>query len=193
MRTFNMAILAIATATIPHAALAQDAAQWTGPYAGLSFGHVDADIQLVTIRETFGGDGGFGGFIGYDYAVADNIVVGGELALFDTEVSPDTENGGTGILENLSAANFRIGYAKGNALFYGGIGYMVSGLESTAGIADPSNGSGISVTMGLEAFVADDVTLRADVTKATLENFESVAPGYKVETTSMRIGMAYRF
>ena len=193
MRKLSLAISAIIATTLPQITTAQDAAQWTGPYVGLSFGYVDADERQDSTREIFGGDGGFGGFAGYDYAVTDTIVIGGELMLFDTEVSPDTADGGSGILENLSNAMVRVGYAKGNTLFYGGVGYMFADLESTFVLAGPSNGAGASVTLGIEAFVAEDITLRADITRSTLEDFELTADGFNVRTTSMRLGVAYRF
>lgn len=186
-------IAALSAAVLPTATQADDAAQWTGAYVGLSGNMTDANLLLLTTREGFGGDEGFGAFAGYDYAVSPNIVVGAEVALYDTEVYPDRQNFASGILQNLRAVNARVGYARGNTLFFAGMGYMVADLESVAGIASPSDGAGLSGFVGIEGFVTDQITIRLDITRATLSDFESTAPGFEVEVTGARVGVAWRF
>ena len=193
MRQPHLTRLVLALVAAPQALLAQDAAQWQGFHAGLSFGYTDADETLESTRESAGGDESFGVYAGYDYAVTEQIVIGAELALYDNEVKPDTDDGGSTILENLSAINIRAGYATGTTLFYGGIGYMFSDLESTFGLVGASDGDGVSITLGVEAFVAENITLRADITRSELTGYEFTADGFEVRTTSMRLGAAYRF
>jgi opacity protein-like surface antigen len=81
---------------------------WTGPYAGLSFG-------TANIKSDNGDTdtGAYSGFLGYDYDFGD-FVVGGEYEFLDGN---DTSFGGVDV-NNMQRLKLKGGYDLGQALVY---------------------------------------------------------------------------
>lgn len=130
-------------------ALAED---WTGPYAGFSFGYADADGP-----DGIGGnDTAFGPHIGYDYDFG-NFVLGGELEYNRLNLDlGDSE----GSLDSVSRLKLRGGYDFGPAL-----GYVVVGTAraETSGDSDTAAVYGIGVAYPLsDRFVISGEALRQD-------------------------------
>ena len=70
--TLKNVLFAAALVTVPAASFAND---WTGAYAGAQIGGSDIDVDGAAEVD---GDGYLFG-LGYDFPVADNITIGGEL------------------------------------------------------------------------------------------------------------------
>lgn len=108
---------AIAAATIATPALAQDAAPFTGPRAGVTMGY-----------DKFDGEEGFayGVTAGYDLALAPRVTGGVEVSLGDTTV----DGAGVDASRDL-AASLRLGFvATPRILAFGKVGYASTRVET---------------------------------------------------------------
>ena len=185
-------LAAIIAAALPAAAQAQDAQQWQGFYGGLSMDHVAPDVTAGAIGIGLSSDLGVGVFAGYNQAVGNNFVVGGELSygagtshdlvvpLIDVELQDRIE---------LSA---RAGYATGNTLLYGSLGYMqadygvpIAGFEDTA--------SGMTLGLGMETMLAENWSLRLDYEHAVLQPDDPILGGVELEADTLSLGVAFHF
>lgn len=110
-------IAAIAAVTVSAPALAQDAAPFTGPRAGVTLGY-----------DKYQGEEGvsYGVSAGYDLAAAPGITAGVEVTLGDSTV----DGGGADLSRDL-AASLRLGYvATPRVLAFGKVGYASSRIEA---------------------------------------------------------------
>ena len=138
-------------------ALAED---WTGAYAGFSFGYADVDGP--------GGSGGndftFGPHIGFDYDFG-TFVLGGELEYNRLNLDLGRSEGS---LDSMSRLKLRGGYDFGSAL-----GYVVVGTAraDTSGSNDTAAVYGIGVAYPInDRFVISGEALRQDFDDATRSN-----------------------
>ncbi|MBJ7440333.1 MAG: porin family protein [Sphingopyxis sp.] len=115
MKTVIFAAIAAACVSAP--ALAQDAAPFTGPRAGVTLGYDNAGDE----------DGfAYGVTAGYDLALAPRITGGVEVSLGDTTV------GDSGVeLSRDLAASLRVGFvATPRVLAFGKVGYATTRIET---------------------------------------------------------------
>ncbi|MTH98500.1 MULTISPECIES: outer membrane protein [Alphaproteobacteria] len=159
------ALLLVGTAP----AFAED---WTGAYAGFSFGYTDADGP----NGSSGNDTTFGPHIGYDYDFGD-FVLGGELEYDPLNLSLGSE----GSLDGVTRLKLRGGYDFGPAL-----GYVVVG----AARADTSNDSDTAAVYGIgvaypigENFVISGEALRQNFSDVTRSNGDLDANTFNLRTT----------
>ncbi len=143
------ALLAAALTLVAGQALSED---WTGAYAGFSFGYADADGS----SGAGGSDFGFGPLVGYDYDFG-SFVLGGELEY--NRLNLDLGRG-EGSLDSMARLKIRGGYDFGSAL-----GYVVVGTSraDTSGDNDTAAVYGIGVAYPIsERFVISGEALRQD-------------------------------
>lgn len=149
---------------------------WTGAYAGFSFGYLDADGPSGAGDS----DVGFGPLIGYDYDFG-NFVLGGELEYNwqDLDLGRDA-----GTLDGVARLKLRGGYDFGATL-----GYVVVGT-ARAETSDDSDtaavyGIGVAYPLG-DRFVISGEALRQDFNNIT----ES---GGDLDTNVFNLRTTFRF
>ncbi len=137
-------------------AFAQD---WTGAYAGFSFGYAEADGPAGSS----GDNTVFGAHIGYDQDFG-NFVLGGELEYNRLSLNLSQDQGS---LDSMTSVKLRGGYDFGGAL-----GYVVVGAARAETSADSDTaavyGIGVAYPIG-ENFVISGEALRQnfdDVTRS---------------------------
>ena len=143
---------AICIAALCVAAFPATAEDWTGAYAGFSFGYADVDGS----GGADGGDFGFGPHIGYDHDFG-KLVLGGEFEYNRLNLDLGESEGR---LDSMSRLKLRGGYDFGSAL-----GYVVVGTAraSTSGDSDTAAVYGIGVAYPLnDRFVISGEALRQD-------------------------------
>lgn len=178
------------TATLSHGVQAQDALAWQGFHAGLQVSSVDPDITGSSIDADRAG--GYGLFAGYDHALGDNWVVGGELSYGrsgDHTVSP-----AVGIaLENAITLSARAGYAFGGTLVYGRLGFQQMDVTPTTGAIDWT-AEGAVFGLGVEQMLSENISARLEYTRSDLDlSGTGVPAGVGLSNDSVSLGIAYRF
>ena len=151
-------------------ALAED---WTGAYAGFSFGYADASGP----NGSDGDDLSFGPHIGYDYDFG-NFVLGGELEY--NRLSLDLGQS-EGSLDSMSRLKLRGGYDFGSAL-----GYVVVGAARADTSADSDTAAvyGIGVAYPInDRFVISGEALRQNFDNVTRSNGGLDANVFNLRTT----------
>lgn len=187
------ALAAIAATT----AQAQDAGQWEGFYAGLATNIISPEFDNAALMVPLQEGTGFGAFGGYNYAVGSNFVVGAEVGLggpvsFQTSLgNPDFE------FDNVVNARVRGGYAVGNALIYGSLGYQQANYGATAGLSTEGTADGIVYGLGVEVLLVDNVSFRMDYT-STHMNLEDgtivgATGGEQIDANAVGLGIALHF
>ena len=129
------ALLSVLLIPAAQVALAED---WTGPYAGFTFGYADADGPGGSGSNS----GSIGANIGYDLDLG-SFVVGGELEYDRLNLDLGASEGS---LDSVSRVKLRGGYEFGRAL-----GYVVVGAAraNTSGDSDTAAVYGIGVACQL--------------------------------------------
>lgn len=147
---------AIAAAAVSAPAIAQDAAPFTGPRAGVTAGYdsfLDADGFA------------YGLTAGYDVEVTSGVTFGPEVSFGDTT----TGNGGGEISRDL-AASVRLGYVLNpQLLVFGKVGYANTRLE----FSNSNNGSsveGVRFGGGLEYAVNGNTYISAEYQRTEYED-----------------------
>ncbi|WP_071675222.1 outer membrane protein [Nioella nitratireducens] len=168
---------------------------WSGPYAGLTFGMTGGDMS--TTPPSPGNDlndgTAIGGILGYNYQNG-ALVYGGELGLHsfnDTYVVPGVGNDDT--IDTAVDLRGRVGYAVGRSLIYGAAGYSWADMSINGG-ADGASLTGPSLGIGVDYMVTDNVFLGLDYTRRFLEgdnDLNTFSIDSNVDTVSLRAGFRF--
>lgn len=189
--------IALASAVAASGASAQDANQWTGFYAGFATNIISPEFDNSTAMVPLQEGTGFGLYGGYNYAIGDNFVVGAEVgysgpASFQTALgSPDFE------FDNVVNARVRGGYALGNALVYGSVGYQMVNYGASGAISTDGSADGLVYGIGLEMLLADNVSVRLDYTSTHMNPEAGTLPGVpgdaQIDANAVGLGVALHF
>ena len=185
---------ALALVLASPAALAQQAPNWTGLYAG-----AHAGVGAGSIRGGSANGGLVGGQVGLN-AQADRIVLGVEGDLTSSGFEHKGFNGGGQTFRQkwVGTIRGRAGYAFDQVMPYATIGLAGAGSE----ISDFSGKSekrtlGWAVGGGVEGKITDRVTVRGEVIHYALgtATFSTPAAAYRLDTRAnvLRAGLNYRF
>lgn len=134
---------------------------WAGGYAGILTGYGWGDGEVAGVDESFDG-ARFGGFVGYNWDLGNQLVVGLEGDLNydwneETVLGADVKTG-----MNWSARG-RIGYAMDRALLYAAGGYTGTNIEADgAGGSDDDTLHGWTIGGGVDYAVTDRVFTRLE-------------------------------
>ncbi|WP_292291090.1 outer membrane beta-barrel protein [Marivita sp.] len=142
---------------------------WTGGYAGLSFGELSADIDDFDDSEAV-----YGVFGGYDYDFG-RFVLGGEL---DYQAGEDIALGGVEV-DDVIRAKLRGGYDFGRTLFYGTVGAAHLGT-------DIGDDTGIVGGVGIEYKVTDQFSVGGEYLAHRFEDFDDTDVDVDADTVSIR-------
>lgn len=155
---------------------------WTGGYAGLSFGRHEADMTIETEGGEVGGsvdDTGLGAFVGYLYDMGD-YVVGGELS-YDTADFDGTDG-------DLIRLRGRLGYDAGNWMPYATLG-MAHAKLSAGG--ESASDTGITFGLGAEFALTENFRLGAEIGRSSFSDFDGSGVDLDVDTIQIRASFAF--
>lgn len=194
MRLTAIALTAALAAT---GASAQDAGQWTGFFAGFATNIISPEFDNSPIMTPLQEGTGFGAYGGYNHALGDSFVVGAEVGIsgpvsFQTTLgAPDFE------FDNLVNARVRGGYALGNALIYGSLGYQRANYGASAGISTAGSADGLVYGLGVEVLLTDTVSVRMDYTSTHMNPEAGTLVGAggsdQIDANAVGLGVALHF
>lgn len=142
---------------------------WTGPYAGLSFGNLNA--QAGNAAKTGGVYGLYGG---YDYDFG-RLVVGAEL---DYQTGNDYTIGGVDV-DDITRLKLRAGYDAGRTLIYGTVG--AAKVNTSVGDATGPLGG-----VGLEYKVTDRFSIGGEALAHSFDDVGGTGIDADAQTYSLR-------
>ena len=143
---------------------------WTGFYAGASIGVMDGDSPIDNDGPyNLSNDPVFGGFVGYNVQLDNNLVVGAEFAL-QSGVDMDDDNSSSEFydINYMADAKFKLGLdIGGSALIYGFGG--ISGGQMTVASSNYDYGIfGVNYGIGAEMLVTEQFSLGAELMGRTI-------------------------
>ncbi len=167
----NAIIAAVAATLVSAPAMAQDAAPFTGPRAGVTMGY-----------DKIQGDDGlsYGVTAGYDVGLSSRVTLGPEVSIGDSTTNSTTTDASRDL-----AASLRLGYAvTPKVLAFGKVGYANTRFEPVAG----GNYSleGVRYGGGLEYSISPKTYISAEYQRSEYEgNFGGRDTGL--------VGVGFRF
>ncbi len=193
----TISALALTAVFSVSAASAQDAARWTGFYAGFATNIIAPEFDNSPIATPLQEGTGFGFYGGYNYAMGSNFVVGAEVGVsgpvaFQTVLgNPDFE------FDNMLNARIRGGYAIGSAMVYGSLGYQVVNYGAAAGISTSGSADGLVYGIGMEMLLTDTVSVRIDYTSTHMNPEAGTLIGAggndQIDANAIGLGVALHF
>lgn len=196
-----------------------DADKWNGFYAGIVGGQ-SAGVSALHLwndpnyfrYDGFGSYGQTGGVVGgANMRVGERFVVGGELGAYGSSLrtfigSGDSQDGLLGINDHWVSARARAGYlTSDNTMVYGlagisrvssNIAQKVDGDIVMTGEAEERNA--VTVGMGIETWVGDNLTMRGEYEYAQLANLGSdggdpAGLAFEQNQQTATVGLFYHF
>ena len=170
---------------------------WSGAYVGAYGGYnwMNADLSPGNVNGIHGLNGG--AFLGYNYQLDNNFVVGleGMGGISGAEAS----DGGTTIEQEWDASlRARMGYAFENSMVYGLAG--IAGTRATAADAtqnDSQTHLGWTVGAGLETFITENITARVEYDFANYGSQEydlgATNPDISLRDHAIKLGIGLKF
>ncbi len=224
MHTSRLLKLLVAGMVLSAPAITYAADRFQGPFAGIYFGYVDGEDDGVEYGAVTGlpngyaqqaspAGGALGAMGGYDWRFGSNFVLGVEA---DYEVRGAAEddvtqtfNGSPTIfavgttLEDAGSIRVKLGYEfnGGKTLAYVTGGYAAAKIERyyVSNLRDSSWQDGWTAGLGVEHFISDKFSVKADVRYADYGTEVLYVPNWdtnehqKYDETSVRFGMMYHF
>ena len=171
-------------------ASAQDAAQWVGPYAGLTYATNQGDM-LYNDGGAFDLDGNTTGLIlGYNFATQGPWVFGAEIAYSGSRIE-EVGNPAFGF-ESALDLKARAGYAVGNALVYGTLGATFTTWDE--GSNGPFSGNGVLYGLGVDYHISPSFFVGAEVARRSITsdwNISGDTLDADLTTLSLRAGVTF--
>jgi len=181
---------ALISAAMAPAAFA-DATAFEGFYGGFSMGVTAPDINAIPTDFDAGLSGDV--FVGYNFAVSPDWVIGGELS-YGMSAGHQAAGGALNFdLENILTVSGRAGYVFGNTMVYGRVGYQTATMNSN--FAPVSfDADGYVLGLGLEQMFAENISGRIEVSRSYLDvTGLGVPPGTELDATRISVGVAIHF
>lgn len=153
------------------------AQDWSGFYAGLSYGKTTgtSPIQPYVYNEGYQIDGSaVGGFAGFRWNATDSVVMGVEVAMSGTlDMAPPTSEPSADpyTFNNLVDAKLSLGMPVGKALVYGFGGVSSAGL--TGCCQDYEGAVGANFGLGIDYMVTDNMTVGAEFISRNMTGYTS--------------------
>lgn len=170
---------------------------WSGAYAGLSFGAVSGDIDFFPSPAQELDSGTLAGIYGGYQIQRGNLVYGGELAIAKPNDTAVTGYTGTSEIEKpMTDLKGRLGYANGKFLFYGVLGYSFGTYSNWLGSpADDWDIDGFNYGVGVDYAINDDWLVGAEYLVRDLDGSEPGGSGQTVDVDfdTISIRFSYRF
>ena len=160
---------------------------WSGGYVGLSYSSVDGTMcydGTCNYNYDYVDDTAIGVFGGYNWQRS-NFVYGGELNVTVGPLSQESHSDELGTRTELRA---RVGYAMGDALVYGFLGYGTSRITHPA--ASPYDVAGGTYGLGVDYMVTDSMFAGFEVSKLELIGHTN-DDIHNINVISLRIGYNY--
>lgn len=171
--------------------LAQD---WNGFYVGVGASSVDGGLEIPSLPFDYSGTDGaaLSVYSGYNYQMPSNLVIGAELSYGDinTMNMPLHPFHADGLLH----ARARIGYAMGNVMPYAAVGAARSEIGIVGG--PTTNETGVSLGLGAEVRVGENVNLRAEYTNVRFNGVGTgvwIGPGVDYNLEMLTVGLGFQF
>jgi len=165
---------------------------WSGSYCGLSYssgGGTDAGSSGSTYD--YFDDTAIGGFCGNNWQRS-NLVYGGELNV--TAGSLAIDNGFSDELGTRTELRARVGYAMGDALVYGFLGYGTSDVKWGGTNPGGYDVAGGTYGMGVDYMVTDSMFAGLEVSNLELKGMPTGGNGehtHDINVISLRIGWKF--
>jgi outer membrane immunogenic protein len=177
---------------------------WTGFYVGATaaygWGEYDVDAGAVSATRDYDGFTG-GAFVGYNYAMTPNWIVGAEADIMVGQGDSFTV-GGVDVDNNtpvLSTIRGRVGYAFDNFMIYGTGGLALGfGEAEIDGRSDSNTHVGWAVGAGIEAALTENITARAeymyiDTSSETYTGAGGASADADLDASLVKVGVGYKF
>jgi outer membrane immunogenic protein len=204
-RTLPIAILALASAGVAHAAgpapspadpvivvepAAAPAPFWEGFYVGGQIGYANGDFELDL--DTFDDSSVIGGFTaGYLWSLGNGWYLGPEVQYdFADMTITDPDTGDTASFEEIARLKLIAGYEVGNGLLYGSAGLAYASMD---GIGDFFDGSTSNYVLGLgyDWRIGDNWSVGGEYMYQSFDGIGS--SGGDVDVNTIQVKAAYRF
>jgi opacity protein-like surface antigen len=166
---------------------ASTSTDWSGGYVGLSYSSVDGTMcydGTCNYIYDYSDDTAIGVFSGYNWQRS-NLVYGGEL---NVTVGPLSQEQHADKLGNIIELRGRVGYAMGDALVYGFLGYGTSRITHPA--ASPYDVAGGTYGLGVDYMVTDSMFAGFEVSKLELIGHTN-DDIHNINVISLRIGWKF--
>ncbi|SNY93474.1 outer membrane immunogenic protein [Cohaesibacter sp. ES.047] len=172
---------------------------WEGAYAGVAAGWIWSDTDTNGSAASVDGDGGtIGGYAGYNFA-QDGFVFGPEISANYNNID---DSSATSRFESTwdTEIRARVGYDMGGVLPYAalGVGLQDGKLTDRAtGTSDDNVHTFISTTGGVEAMVAENISLRAEAgyrwSNDQTYNFAGSSSKTDIDGAVAKVGLTFQF
>lgn len=187
-----------ATPTVaPAIAPAPAAMDWSGAYAGLSYGSVSGDIDFTPTPNQELNSGTLAGvFAGYQVQRG-QLVYGGEVAISQPDGTTLPCCVGTSeISDTVFDIKGRVGYAMGDTLLYGVLGYSWGTYSNVVG--DPNDQwdiDGFNYGIGVDYAITENWLIGAEYLVRDLEGSNPFGGGQTVQVDfdSISLRATYKF
>ena len=168
-------------------------ADWTGPYGGLALGtSTQGDLSFDESRlgeDETDAEFVFGAFAGYQHQTG-SLVYGGEFE-FTRAPSAELSNDSDVQLDaSFVDIKGRLGYAFGNALFYGTAGLSRISIDSDNG---DFSGRGASFGVGFDYLMREHVILGAEYLMRRTDGEDEWGNDFELNTDTLVLRAAYKF
>lgn len=148
---------------------------WTGGYAGLNFGKMNATAEPGDFE---GDDTFYGAHVGYDYDFG-RFVVGGELDYSKTDLDIAGET-----IDNVTRLKLRTGYDLGRTMIYATAG----GAKADTSIGDADGWLG---GVGVEYMATDSISVGGEVLHHRFD--DAADSGLDLEANTVALRASFRF
>ncbi|WP_271168060.1 outer membrane protein [Hansschlegelia plantiphila] len=176
------------------------ASSWTGGYVGAQAGYGWNHAKNRSgVSNTSPNGAVVGGYAGYDYQFDGSPVVVGIDTDLNYNTASDRNHTGKNELNWSGATRGKLGYAMDRVMVYGagGVAYGDHKLKVSGAGSDSKTAVGYTVGGGVEALVADNVTVRGEYryTNYGTDKMKLDGGSVKSDLTENRVtaGVAYKF
>lgn len=173
----------VSVAALMAGSTAVSAQDWSGFYAGLSYGKTTgtSPIQPYVYDEGYQADGSAAGaFAGFRWNASDRVVMGLELAMQGginvDEPASEAGNADPYTLRNLTDIKLSVGMPVGKALIYGFGGVSSVALDTTGeDYSGASGANGMNIGLGVDYMVSEKMTVGAEFISRNMNGYTSGA------------------